>query len=361
MIVGILGGGQLGRMLALAGYPLGLRFRFLDPAPDAPAGHLGELLVGDYEDEAVLRQFATGLAAVTYEFENVPVEATRHLTVPVFPPPAALNVAQDRLAEKTFFQRLGIPTPPFAAVDSLAELETAAAHIGLPAILKTRRFGYDGKGQQVLHSTDQLASAWQVLGRVPLILEGFVPFDRELSILGVRGRDGATVFYPLIENEHRGGILRRSIAPAPDTTERLQATAEELAHSILVALDYVGVLAVELFQAGDQLIANEMAPRVHNSGHWTIEGAETSQFENHVRAVLGLPLGVTTPRGHVGMLNLIGTFPDTLAVLQMPGTHLHMYGKEPRPGRKIGHITLRASDPRILGEQMARLRTRIPE
>lgn len=360
MIVGVLGGGQLGRMLALAGYPLGLRFRFLDPAQDAPAGGLGELVVGGYDDEALLRRFETGLDVITYEFENVPVAATRLLGVPVFPPPAALDVAQDRLAEKSFFQELGIPTPPFAPVDSLDELESAVARIGLPAVLKTRRFGYDGKGQQVLRTVEQVVPAWHAIGVVPLILEGFVRFERELSIIGVRGRDGATAFYPLIENEHREGILRRSIAPAPDATT-LQATAEALARSVLEALDYVGVLAVELFQAGDRLIANEMAPRVHNSGHWTIEGAETSQFENHLRAVLGLPLGPTTPRGHAGMLNLIGTFPDTSAVLKVPGAHLHLYGKAPRPGRKLGHITVRADDRQALDQQLACLQALIPE
>lgn len=360
MIVGILGGGQLGRMLALAGYPLGLRFRFLDPAQDAPAGQLGELVVGDYDDEELLRQFATGLDVITYEFENVPVAATRLLPVPVFPPPAALDVAQDRLAEKTFFQQLGIPTPSFAAVNSLAELESAVTRIGLPAVLKTRRFGYDGKGQQVLRTAEQIAPAWQEMGDVPLILEGFVPFERELSIIGVRGRDGTTAFYPLIENEHRAGILRRSIAPAPDTAT-LQASAEALARSVLEALDYVGVLAVELFQAGERLIANEMAPRVHNSGHWTIEGAETSQFENHLRAVLGLPLGPTTPRGQAGMLNLIGTLPDTAAVLSVPGAHLHLYDKAPRPGRKLGHITLRADDRLTLDQGLARLQDLIAE
>lgn len=355
MIVGVLGGGQLGRMLALAGYPLGLRFRFLDPAQDAPAGHLGELVVGDYDDEELLRQFAAGLDVITYEFENVPVAATRLLEAPVFPPAAALDVAQDRLAEKTFFQQLGIPTPPFAPVNSLDELEMAVRRIGLPAVLKTRRFGYDGKGQQVLRAAEQIVPAWQAIGAVPLILEGFVPFERELSIIGVRGRDGATAFYPLIENEHREGILRRSIAPAPQTT-MLQAAAEEIARSVLEALDYVGVLAVELFQSGDRLIANEMAPRVHNSGHWTIEGAETSQFENHLRAVLGLPLGPTTARGHAVMLNLIGRLPSTPAVLNVTGAHLHLYGKQPRPGRKLGHITLRADDRYALDQRLARLR-----
>jgi 5-(carboxyamino)imidazole ribonucleotide synthase len=362
MIVGVLGGGQLGRMLALAGYPLGLRFRFLDPAADAPAGHLAQLVTGTYEDEMLLRRWAADLHVVTYEFENVPVGAARLLEahVPVFPPPAALDVAQDRLAEKTFFRRLGIATPPFEPVHSLDELQTAAAHIGLPAVLKTRRFGYDGKGQQVLRVPGDLAPAVEALGDVPLILEGLVPFEREMSIIGVRARDGTTAFYPLVENEHRDGMLHRSTAPAPGTSGDLQATAEHMARAVLEALDYVGVLAVELFEAGGRLIANEMAPRVHNSGHWTIEGAETSQFENHLRAILGLPLGSTAMRGHTGMLNVIGTLPNTAAVLAVPGAHLHLYGKAPRPGRKLGHVTLQAGDPDTLGRGMTRLSQLIP-
>jgi 5-(carboxyamino)imidazole ribonucleotide synthase len=350
MTIGILGGGQLGRMLALAGYPLGLRFRFLDPAPDTPAGRLAEHIVGRYDDPAVLERFVQGVDLVTYEFENVPVKAARWLAerVPVLPPPQALETAQDRLYEKECFWRLDIPTAPFVAVDSCADLEAAIERIGLPAVLKTRRFGYDGKGQAVLHTTADIAPAWKALGGVPLILEGFVPFDRELSILAVRGRSGAMAFYPLVENHHREGILRLSLAPAPDLPSALQAQAERYAARVLEALDYVGVLAIELFQVGKQLLANEMAPRVHNSGHWSIEGAETSQFENHLRAVLGLPLGSTAPRGVSAMLNLIGSMPERAAVLAHPGAHLHLYDKAPRPGRKLGHITLVDSDPQRL-------------
>ncbi|MGH7277934.1 MAG: 5-(carboxyamino)imidazole ribonucleotide synthase [Candidatus Rokuibacteriota bacterium] len=357
MKVGILGGGQLGRMLALAGYPLGLTFRCLDPAPDAPAGQLAELLVGDYGDASALARFAAGLDAVTYEFENVPVAAARRLAerLPLHPSVAALETAQDRLAEKTLFQRLDIPTAPFVAVDDRAGLDAAVARLGLPAVLKTRRFGYDGKGQVVLRVPGDTVAAWDVLGAQALILEPFVEFRREVSVLGVAGRDGEARFYPLVENTHRDGILRTSLAPAPGAAPGPQALAEAHATRILAELGYVGVLAIEFFEVEGRLLANEMAPRVHNSGHWTIEGAETSQFENHLRAVLGLPLGGTAARGTSLMLNLVGTVPDTAAVLAVPGAHLHLYGKEPRAGRKLGHITVRVDS----AEELARARERL--
>jgi 5-(carboxyamino)imidazole ribonucleotide synthase len=357
MTLGILGGGQLGRMLALAGYPLGLRFRILDTSPEAPAGHLAELIVAQsFDDPAALDELASGVDVVTYEFENVPVDAARRLAgrVPVFPPPAALEAAQERLGEKRFFQGLGISTPPFAAVESRSDLDAAVQEIGLPAVLKTCRMGYDGKGQYVLREAADLERAWEQLQEgAPLILEGFVPFDRELSILSVRGRDGEVAFYPLVQNHHPGGILGLTLAPAPDLTPALQAQAETYARAILERLDYVGVLALELFQCGDQLLANEMAPRVHNSGHWTTEGAETSQFENHVRAVAGLPLGSTAMVGSAAMLNLIGGTPDPAEVLRVPGAHLHLYGKSPAPGRKLGHITLRCATPEERAEKLA--------
>ena len=357
-VLGILGGGQLGWMLALAGHPLALRARFIDPAPDASAGRVAEQIVGIYSDTNVLNQFIPSLQVVTYEFENVPVETVRWLEqfVPVHPAAQALEVAQDRLAEKTFFQRLGIPTAPFAPVATRVDLQTALVEIGLPAVLKTRRFGYDGKGQFVLRESEEIDQVWAALGGAPLILEGFVRFERELSILAVRGHDGSIGYYPLVENHHRDGILRRSFAPAPQLTPNLQAQAEGYATRVLEHLDYVGVLAIELFQDHDNLLVNEMAPRVHNSGHWTIEGAETSQFENHLRAIMGLPLGSTEPRGHSVMLNLIGTLPDPAVVLTVPGAHIHLYGKEPRPGRKLGHITLRADDLLMLEDRLRRLK-----
>jgi len=344
--IGVLGAGQLGRMLALAGYPLGLEFRFLDPAPDSPSRHLGEFVNARYDDEAALARFVDGVDLVTFEFENVPAHVLAFLEdhVPTAPGREALATGQDRLAEKTLFRELGIETPPFATVDSRADLEEAVARIGLPAVLKTRRLGYDGKGQFVLRSAADLDEAWKTLGGVPLILEGFVAFDRELSIIAVRGRNGETAFYPLTENHHEGGILRLSLAPAPRLDPALQATAEEYARRVLDRLGYVGVLAIELFQRGGDLLANELAPRVHNSGHWTIEGAETSQFENHLRAICGLPLGQTTPRGYSAMLNLIGTTPNPAKVLAVPNAHLHLYGKAPRPGRKLGHVTVRADN-----------------
>jgi 5-(carboxyamino)imidazole ribonucleotide synthase len=360
--LGVLGGGQLGRMLALAGAPLGLRFRFLDPSPAAPARHLGDFVDGAYEDPEALRRFVQGLDLVTYEFENVPVETARFLgqRVPVFPPPAALEAAQDRLAEKTLFRRLGIPTPAFVPVGSKAELKDAVADVGVPAVLKTRRFGYDGKGQVVLRHAEDADRAWDSLGGVPLILESFVPFDREVSVLAVRGRDGQTALYPLVENRHAGGILRLSQAPAPLLKPTLQAQAEQLAGSILDELGYVGVLAVELFEHDGRLLANEIAPRVHNSGHWTIEGAATSQFANHLRAVLGWPLGDTAVVGHAAMVNLIGSVPLAEAVLRLPGTHLHLYGKAPRPGRKLGHITVTAADRPTLESRLAALQAALP-
>lgn len=351
-MIGVLGAGQLGRMLALAGYPLGQRFRFLDAAHEAPVKDLAEFVRADFHDAAALDRFATGLEVVTYEFENVPVEVAEKLSrrVSVYPPPAALQVSQDRLDEKSFFQKLGIRTAPFVPVRIRADLDHALADIGCPAILKTRRMGYDGKGQYLLRDRADAEQAWQRLAKsakgktdAGLLLEGFVRFDRELSQIAVRNRDGQLVFYPLVENHHAEGMLRLSLAPAPDLTAELETMARDYATRVLEALGYVGVLAIEFFQQSEQLIANEMAPRVHNSGHWTIEGAETSQFENHLRAILGLPLGVADARGPCAMVNLIGDLPEAKTILNHAGTHLHLYGKKPRPRRKIGHITLRAA------------------
>jgi 5-(carboxyamino)imidazole ribonucleotide synthase len=358
MKLGVLGGGQLGRMLALAGYPLGLRFRFLDPAPEAPVEELAELVVGRFDDLDVLARFPDGLDVITYEFENVPVEAARHLArnVGVYPPVRALEISQDRLAEKTLFASLGLVPAQFEAVDSFADLQRAVGIIGLPAVLKTRRLGYDGKGQFVLRNPADVVVAWRSLGGVPLILEGFVAFDREVSQLGVRGRDGSVALYPLVENHHEGGILRLSLAPAPGMTETVQHQAGEAMRRVLEHLQYVGVLAIEFFQKGEALIANEMAPRVHNSGHWTIEGARTSQFENHLRGIAGWALGRTEAVAHSAMLNLIGTLPDPAKVLAVPGAHLHLYGKKPRPGRKLGHATIWAGSPDEVGERLRQLK-----
>jgi len=355
--IGILGGGQLGYMLALAGYPLGLHFRFLDPSPEAPVGRIAQRVTAEYTDHAALEKFSSGLELVTYEFENVPVEAAKFLAqrVPVYPPPAALEAAQDRLNEKTLFQKLGISTTEFLPISKPAEFEGAVQQLGLPAVLKTSRMGYDGKGQWILRTSEDVSKAQSELPKVPLIVERFVPFTRELSVLAIRARTGETAFYPLVENHHRGGILRLSLAPAPALDQRLQRAAEDIARRVLEALQYVGVLAIEFFEHEGRLLANEMAPRVHNSGHWTIEGAITSQFENHLRAVLGLPLGSTGAAGHCAMVNLIGDLPESAEVLAVPDAHLHLYGKVPRPGRKLGHITLRAASPERLALRLSEL------
>jgi 5-(carboxyamino)imidazole ribonucleotide synthase len=357
-IVAVLGGGQLGRMLALAGIALGLRFRFLDPSPDAAAGTVGPLVVGALGDEAALREATDAAAVVTYEWEGVPASAARFVAAlerPVMPPPVALDVAQDRLREKELCRRLGIGTPGFVAVDDRADLERAVKELGFPAVLKTRRGGYDGKGQAVLREPDDVNHAWSALGGVPLILEAHVQFDRELSVLAARGRDGATTCWPLVENHHAGGILRRTLAPAPGLSANVQHAGEQVAAKLLDELDYVGVLAVELFEVEGELLVNELAPRVHNSGHWTIEGAVTSQFENHLRAILGWPLGATVPIGVSAMVNCVGALPDPSAVLAIPGAHYHVYGKEPRPGRKVGHITITARDVDELRARAAQL------
>ncbi len=355
---GCLGGGQLGRMLALAGHTLGLRFVFWDNNPEAPAGELGKLLVGHYSDPDILQRFAASIDFATYEFENVPVDTAQFLAqrVPVMPPPAALEVSQERLHEKALFRKLDIPTPAHAAIETRRDLTRAADRVGLPAVLKTRRFGYDGKGQIVLKKRSDLRGAWDALGGVPLILEKHVPFDREVSVLAVRDRRGRRAFYPLIENHHRDGILRLSLAPAPALSPRLQTMAEDYATRVLDALEYTGVLAIEFFEYKGKLLANEMAPRVHNSGHWTIEGAETSQFENHMRAIAGLPLGSTSALGHSAMLNLIGTLPETAEILAVPGAHLHLYGKRPGPKRKLGHITVTAATSQERDKTVAVLR-----
>jgi 5-(carboxyamino)imidazole ribonucleotide synthase len=343
--VGILGGGQLARMMALAGAPLGLRFLVMDSAADACAAQFVPLLGADYRDEDALAEFARRVDVVTFDFENVPAESAEWLAarVPVFPNPRALAVAQDRLAEKSLFRELGIGVPAFAAVDTRADLDRAALDVGLPAILKTRRLGYDGKGQFRIRSEADLDAAWTALGaqaeRVGLILEAFVPFEREVSVVAVRGRDGEFRAYPLTENWHESGILAASLAPA-SVDAALHESALKAARRVAEALDYVGVFALELFVRDGQLLANEMAPRVHNSGHWTIEGAEVSQFENHLRAVLGLPLGSTEPRGLSCMLNWIGILPERDVVLDEASGHWHDYGKSPREGRKVGHATL---------------------
>ena len=359
--VGILGGGQLARMIALSGAPLGLRFLVMDSAADACAAQFAPMVLGDYRDQGALQEFASRIDVATFDFENVPAEAARWLAgrVPVFPNPGALATAQDRLAEKTLFREHGIPVPEFAPIASRADLDAAVERIGAPCVLKTRRLGYDGKGQfRIRDSESSVEVAWKSLGgqaeTVGLILEAFVPFERELSVVAVRGRDGEFRAWPVTENWHVDGVLSASLAPAR-VDEGLAATAVGYARKLAEAMDYVGVFALELFCKDGRLLANELAPRVHNSGHWTIEGSETSQFENHLRAVLGLPLGSTRMVGQACMLNWIGAMPDAAAVLAEAGGHWHDYGKAPREGRKVGHATLRADTPQELAAALSRV------
>ncbi len=360
-VLGILGGGQLARMLALAAAPLGVKCVVVDALADACAGQVATLLVAEWSDHAKLQAFAEQVAAVTFDFENVPAAAARMLAdkVTVWPTPEALAVSQDRVPEKTLFRECGIMTAEFAAVGTRHELDQALARIGAPAILKTRRFGYDGKGQFRLKTLADADAAWAALAAPAaehgLILEAFVPFVRELSVIAVRGRDGEFRTWPLTQNCHTNGVLAMSLAPAPDIGV-LQPRADALARTLAERLNYVGVFALELFVTADgQLLGNEMAPRVHNSGHWTIEGAHTSQFENHVRAVLGMPLGDTGPRGVSVMFNWLGELPSMTPVLQAVDAHWHDYGKQARPGRKTGHATICAPDATTLSERVAAL------
>lgn len=342
--VGIIGAGQLGRMLALAAYPLGVECRFLDTDPDAPGGQVGPIRVAALDDLAALTALAREVDVLTFDIENVSVAALEALQAiaPVRPAPAVVGLAQDRLAEKQLFESLAIPTAPYAVVDSAEDLTQAAARLGFPIVLKARRLGYDGRGQRIARSRQALAEAFDELGRRPAIAEAWVDFEREVSLIGVRGEQQVARFYPLTENLHRDGMLESSVAPFPAEAE--QAEAEEWMHALMQRHGYLGVLTIELFVTSAGLVANEIAPRVHNSGHWTIEGAATSQFENHIRAVLGLPLGSTAARGFAAMRNLIGRMPPRERLLAIEGLHLHDYGKAPRPGRKLGHCTLVTGD-----------------
>ncbi|MEA5557679.1 5-(carboxyamino)imidazole ribonucleotide synthase [Nodularia spumigena] len=393
--VGVLGGGQLAQMLAQAASPLDIRVRSLDTSGDAPAASVCQLITGRFDDPDAIRQLASGCDVVTCEFENVPASvleaAAKH--APVHPLPRAFAVAQDRLLERQLFASLGIQTPRSAPIDTIDQVASAIQAVGLPAILKTRRMGYDGKGQRVVRTLQEAhAAAASLLGAHDsgptfrpdtqssggvggsggggggLIADEMVALDREVSIIAVRANDGEIRTYPVTENIHERGILRRSIAPAPSIPEGslLHAQAIEAVRSIATSLGYVGVLAVEFFLTSDpsgqpRLLANEMAPRVHNTGHWTIEGAHTSQFENHLRAILGLPLGATDmATGSAGMVNLVGTIPPLAQLLAVPGAHLHLYAKAPRPGRKVGHVTLCDPDPDHLTRRVTELEAIVP-
>lgn len=344
MKVGILGGGQLARMLALAGYPMGIHTLCLDPTKDVCAADVTQVIHADYADQKQLQTFAERVDVITFETENIPLTTAEFVSQikPIYPALNALKTGQDRWLEKNLFKELNIPTPQFADINSFSELEHAVAKIGLPAVLKTRRFGYDGKGQFVLKQPADLIKAWEILGGQALILEQFIHFDRELSLIAVRARNGNVQFYPLVENQHHEGILR--VSNAPFVNAHLQQQAETYVRAILTKFNYVGVFVIELFQVGEQLFANEMAPRVHNSGHWTIEGADTSQFANHLRAISGLPLGSTATKGYSTMFNVIGKGPDREKILSIPTAYYHTYEKQAKPNRKLGHITVVAAN-----------------
>jgi 5-(carboxyamino)imidazole ribonucleotide synthase len=343
--IGILGGGQLGRMLALAAANMGYRVHVFAPETELPAGDVAAVVTrAAYDDTAALDAFAAAVDVVTYEFENVPVAAVARLAarVPVRPGARALDIAQDRLAEKTFITGLGGTPAPFRAVASEADLVAALAVIGTPAVLKTRRMGYDGKGQARIANPADAAAAWAAIAGTPAIVEAHIAFDHEFSVILARGADGAGMVYDIPDNAHVGGVLDTSRVPAPPTIARHAAAATTLARRVADALDYVGVLTLEFFATDAGPVFNEMAPRVHNSGHWTIEGARVSQFENHIRAVCGLPLGPTTlTASAVTMTNLLGdAVHDWATILADPQAHLHLYGKsEVKPGRKMGHVT----------------------
>jgi 5-(carboxyamino)imidazole ribonucleotide synthase len=338
MRIGIIGAGQLGQMLGFAARKLGHECYFLDPSDAPPAAGAGPVIQAAFDDRVALSILAEKCDVLTYEFENVPVEALQDIVdqVPVYPPLDALRLAQDRLTEKRLFEQLDIPLPKYQPIDSVDDLRQATESIGLPLVIKTRRMGYDGKGQFVLQDKEQVDAAWQELGAQALIAEQWIEFDYEVSAIGVRSTNGDIATYCLTHNEHAAGILRVSRAPVGDDVLTDEAT--RYMHSMLESLEYVGVLALELFVVGNTLLANEFAPRVHNSGHWTIEGAETSQFSNHILAVTNAAPGSTATVGHAGMINLIGHIPD--AARELGDGALHEYGKSARPGRKLGHITV---------------------
>jgi 5-(carboxyamino)imidazole ribonucleotide synthase len=342
MRIGVLGAGQLGRMLAQAAACWGWRCTFLDPQTHAPALALGDHIHADYDNPTALAELASCCDVVTYEFENIPVAAVEYASAyaPVYPSVEALRVSQHRSVEKDFFQSLGIPTARYASASSEEALAQALKEMNSACIVKTQRMGYDGKGQYMAHPGCNPREAWEACGLQPVIVEEKIPFDCEMSLIGARNTQGEMVFYPLIQNTHRSGILHTSLCPAPQATEALQNQAQQHMRKVMEALDYVGVLTLEFFLVNGVWVANEMAPRVHNSGHLTMEGCVTSQFENHVRAITGAPLGSTTPVAASGMFNMVGRLAPMHPVLSMPYTHWHDYHKTPRPQRKMGHITV---------------------
>ena len=358
--IGVLGAGQLGRMLAIAGYPLGQKFAFCGNNDEEPSAMLGHMYT---DKDCGLNSLLDFADVITYESENTSVEQIRELakTTKVFPAEKSLYTSQHRGREKSLFEKLDIPCASYQIVNSLAELKQASEEVGLPAVLKTTTEGYDGKGQFVIKESSQLSEAWQTIGNCELILEGFVEFDRELSIIAVRNEHNEQVFYPLVQNIHHDGILRYTIAPAQQIIESVQKMAEMYMSKLLDELGHVGVLTLELFETNGGLVANEIAPRVHNTGHWTMEGATTCQFENHIRAITGMPLGSTKPRQEIAaMINIIGSTANVDEVLKIPNAHLHLYDKVERPERKLGHINVLADTPKELFAMMNKLKKFLP-
>ena len=362
MKIGVLGAGQLGRMLAIAAYPLGHKMAFTANSDDEPATLLGQTFVNNGNQDAT-KQLTNASEVITYESENTDVEIVKEISkkTPVFPGAKSLYTTQHRGREKAIFDKLDIPCAPYQIVRSLADLQAAVERIGLPAILKTTTEGYDGKGQFTLRTKDQLEKAWQSMNGVEAILEGFVNFKRELSLIAVRGLDNSHKYYPLVENTHHNGILRLTIAPAENISTKVQDQAEHYMQTLLDEMGHVGVLTIELFETTDGLIVNEMAPRVHNSGHWSIEGARTSQFENHVRAITNSPLGETAClQLYCAMVNIIGKHGPVDKVLELNNAHLHLYGKKERAGRKLGHITITANTLNELNATLSSLEAFMP-
>lgn len=350
MRIGILGGGQLAQMLVIAGIPLKIDFLCFAPEAGCPASRVSKIMCGDYRDPQAMRQFNDAVDLMTFESENIPIDSLQPITKPIFPSCKALEVSQDRWLEKNFFKDLHIPTTEFIKINQIEDLNVAIEQLGLPLLLKTRRHGYDGKGQALIRHKEEAVAAFQALSSNQLIAEKWLLFDMEVSLIGVRNAQGEVFFYPLTKNIHQEGILR--ISKAPFFNAELLKKAQSYLRTIMEQLNYIGVLAVEFFVQDQVLIANEMAPRVHNSGHWTIEGAKTSQFENHLRAILNLPLGATEAIGYSAMINLIGNIPPLNGLLKIPSLHVHLYGKSPRPLRKLGHVTLCADSEEILEDAL---------
>lgn len=358
-LVAVLGGGQLGRMLALAGRRIGVDCRLFAPDPEAAAS-AAPVIIAAWDDHAGLRRLAEGAAVATWEVEHIPLATIEHLAelLPLHPCASVLAAVQDRARQKGLFDALGLATAPWRAPGDLAACRTAVAQLGLPLVAKARLGGYDGRGLSILCCDADVEEAWNRHGAHGFILERLIGFTDECSIVSVRGRDGEIRHWPVVENRHRGGILEMTLAPHPRWSQAMQAQAEAIAGAILRHLDYVGVMAVEFFRTGDGLVINEMAPRVHNSGHWTIDGAVCSQFENHVRAILGWPLGSTEALCHAAMINCIGSMPTEQSTAGV-WVHRHDYGKDPRPGRKVGHLTLVAATPDERDARLATLQRRL--